>query len=97
MIELLTGAHVYIIELRVVRSTCIWGFSDVHSYIHGSSRHFVASNYIVETRNTTEMYILLLWVRGAVTFMSEVKSEYQNLGYFPLHDSKDQNKTLYYK
>ena len=32
-----------------------------------------------------------------VTFMSEVKSEYPNLGYFQIYDSVDQNKTLYYK
>ena len=29
--------------------------------------------------------------------MSEVKSEYPNLGYFQIYDSVDQNKTLYYK
>jgi len=32
-----------------------------------------------------------------VTFMSEVKSEYWNLGYSQLYNPVDQNKTLYYK
>ena len=39
-------------------------------------------------------YLTVKKLRICVTFMSEVKSEYQNLWYF---NSMDQNKTLYYK